>query len=71
MSIEEWVLKDINERLEVGYYEIDTVLLTKTKGECLLTLTERKYRTEMIRLIKDKTAQSVNKALLEIQEEVF
>ena len=62
--------EDINERSEVGHYEIDTVLLTKAKGECLFTLTERKYRTEIIRLIPDKSAQSVNSALLEIQKDV-
>lgn len=68
LSIEERP-ENVNKRLEAGHYEIDTVLLTKTKGECLLTLTERKYRTEIIRLIKDKSAQSVNLALLEIQKE--
>lgn len=53
----------INERSEYGHWEIDTVLLTKTKGECLLTLTERNSRLEIIRLIPDKSAQSVNQAL--------
>lgn len=56
----------IDERSEYGHWEIDTVLLTKEKGECLLTLTERKTRLEIIRLIPDKTAQSVNQALREI-----
>lgn len=36
--------------------------LTKENGECLLTLTERKIRLEITRLIPDKTAQSVNQA---------
>lgn len=53
----------INERSEYGHWEIDTVLLTKTKGECLLTLTERQTRFEVIRLIPDKSAHSVNQAL--------
>ena len=59
----------INERSELGHWEIDTVLLTKTRGECLLTLTERQSRLEIIRLIPDKTAQSVNKALSELDIE--
>ena len=50
LSIEERP-KSINERSEYGHWEIDTVLLTKEKGECLLTLTERKTRLEIIRLI--------------------
>ncbi len=60
----------INQREEFGHYEIDTVLLTKTKGECLLTLTERKTRSELIRLIPDKSAQSVNSALQVIQQTI-
>ena len=55
--------ESINSRSEYGHWEIDTVLLTKEKGECLLTLTERKTRLEIIRLIPDKTTHSVNQAL--------
>lgn len=58
--------ESINERSEYGHWEIDTVLLTKEKGECLLTLTERKTRLEIIRLIPDKTTYSVNQALREM-----
>ena len=58
--------ESINDRSEYGHWEIDTVLLTKEKGECLLTLTERKTRLEIIRLIPDKTALSVNQALREL-----
>lgn len=65
LSIEERP-ESINDRSEYGHWEIDTVLLTKEKGECLLTLTERKTRLEIIRLIPDKTSQSVNQALREI-----
>lgn len=53
----------INQRLENGHYEIDTVILTKTKNACLLTLTDRRSRHELIRLITDKSAQAVNEAL--------
>jgi IS30 family transposase len=65
LSIEERP-ESISERSEYGHWEIDTVLLTKEKGECLLTLTERKTRLEIIRLIPDKTTHSVNQALREI-----
>ena len=65
LSIEERP-ESINERSEYGHWEIDTVLLTKEKGECLLTLTERKTRLEIIRLIPDKTTQSVNQTLREM-----
>lgn len=61
--------KEINNREEVGHYEIDTVILRKEKGQCLLTLTDRKSRYEIIRLIKDKTVKSVNKALKEVLKE--
>ena len=58
--------ESINKRFEYGHWEIDTVLLTKEKGECLLNLTERKTRIEIIRLLPDKTIHSVNQALREI-----
>lgn len=53
----------INLRLENGHYEIDTVLLTKVKNYCLLVLTDRRSRHQIIRLIPNKTAESVNQAL--------
>ena len=53
----------INERSEIGHFEIDTVILTREKNQCLLTMTDRKSRYEIIRLIKDKTGKSVNEAL--------
>jgi len=56
----------INKRLENGHYEIDTVILTRAKNQCLLTLTDRKSRYEIIRLIPDKSASSVNVALREV-----
>lgn len=56
----------INQRLEMGHYEIDTVVQTRAKNPCLLTLTERRSRYEIIRLIPDKSAQSVNRALKEV-----
>jgi hypothetical protein len=32
----------INEREKIGHFEIDTVILTKEKDNCLLTMTEKK-----------------------------
>uniref|UniRef100_UPI0004926501 IS30 family transposase n=1 Tax=Streptococcus suis TaxID=1307 RepID=UPI0004926501 len=53
----------INLRLENGHYEIDTVLLTKIKNYFLLVLTDRRSRHQIIRLIPNKTAESVNQEL--------
>ena len=53
----------INERSEIGHFEIDIVILTREKNQCLLTMTDRKSRYEIIRLIKDKTSKSVNEAI--------
>ncbi|CKB47153.1 IS1239 transposase [Streptococcus pneumoniae] len=53
----------INFRLENGHYEIDTVLLTRAKNYCLLVLTDRKSRHQIIRLIPNKSAEVVNQAL--------
>lgn len=65
LSIEERP-EGIESRSEYGHWEIDTVLLTKEKGECLLTLNERKTRLEIIRLIPDNTTYSVNQSLREM-----
>ena len=52
--------KEANERTEVGHWEMDTVYSGKeSSSTCLLTLTERKTRTEIIRQIPDRTAGSV------------
>ncbi|HEL1675685.1 TPA: IS30 family transposase [Streptococcus suis] len=59
----------INLRLESGHYEIDTVLLTRGKNHCLLGLTDRRSRHQIIRLIPNKTAESVNQALNLILDE--
>ena len=55
--------KAINLRLENGHYEIDTVLLTIAKNCCLLVLTDRRSKHQIIRLIPNKSAESVNQAL--------
>lgn len=56
----------INNRENVGDYEIDTVIQTRAKNECLLTLTDRKSRFQIIRLIPNKSSTSVNQALRDI-----
>ena len=59
----------INQRLESGHYEIDTVVEERAKAPCFLTLTDRKTRYEIIRYLPSKTAQAVNDALLDILQE--
>ena len=53
----------INNREHSGDFEIDTVIQTRAKNECLLTLTDRRSRYQITRLIPDKSANLVNKAL--------
>ena len=55
--------ESINKRDNIGDFETDTVIQTRAKNECLLTLTDRKSRYQIIRLIPDKSAASVNQAL--------
>lgn len=61
--------KVIENREEVGHFEIDLVILNKTKGEQLLTLTDRKTRYEIVRLIKDKRSESVHEVLKKLSEQ--
>ncbi|AND78959.1 hypothetical protein A0O21_02450 [Streptococcus pantholopis] len=61
--------ESINKRDNSGDFEIDTVIQTRAKNECLLTLTDRKSRYQIIRLIPDKSADSVNQALRTILQE--
>lgn len=61
---------EINERLENGHFEIDTVVLAKNKNSsCILSLTDRKSRFTIIRLIPEKTSKAVNNTLKEILKE--
>lgn len=61
--------EEINQRLYFGHFELDTVL-GKREGihECLMTLTERKTRYEMIFKLKAKTALEVILKFNEIKE---
>lgn len=55
--------KIIDDRLELGHYEMDTVVSGKGKKACLLVLTERVSRKEIIIKMQDKTNNSVLKAI--------
>lgn len=59
----------IDNREHIGHFEIDTVIQTRARNECLLTLTDRKSRYQIIRLIPDKSASSVNQALKKLLTE--
>lgn len=51
---------EIDKRLYFGHFELDTVIGTKRgKHECLMTLTERKTRFEIIFKLKGKTSGEV------------
>ena len=51
---------EIDKRLYFGHFELDTVIGTKKgKHECLMTLTERKTRFEIIFKLKGKKAEEV------------
>ena len=52
--------EEIDKRLYFGHFELDTVIGTKKgKHECLMTLTERKTRFEIIFKLKGKTSEEV------------
>src|SRR5699024_11693076 len=58
----------VEERKEFGHWEIDTVLGSRTKGNALLTLTERKTRQEHIEIIEAKSVCGVHQAIQKIKE---
>lgn len=49
--------EQINERSELGHWEVDTVVGKKGTAACLLVLTERMTRLEIIRKLENRTAQ--------------
>ncbi len=57
----------INKREEIGHWEMDTVVSCKGKKACLLVLTERYSRKEIIIKLKDKTSKSVVDALTKLK----
>lgn len=58
--------ESINKRLEVGHWEMDTVLGTKGKKSYLLVLTKRKSRKQIIEKINQKNSDSVIEGLKRI-----
>ncbi len=58
---------NINNRKEIGHWEMDTVVSGKGKKACLLVLTERYSRKEIIMKLEDKTSNSVIKALSKLK----
>ena len=61
--------ESINDRLEFGHWEIDTVIGLKTTDDpVLLTLSERKTRNFIVRSILSKTAEAVIGELNNIKE---
>ena len=59
----------INNRSEVGHWEIDTVKSrADSTVECVLTLTERKTRAEIIRKMPNAEAASVVKEINKLEE---
>lgn len=61
--------EEIAERVTFGHWEMDCVEGKKGTKKTLLVLTERKTRNEIIRIMQDKTAASVVKALNALERE--
>ena len=61
---------EIETRTDVGYWEMDTVV-GKSAGpsRCLLVLTERKTRFEIVRVLESKTTREVLRVLRELRQE--
>ena len=59
----------INDRVEFGHFEMDLVLGKQGKDkECLLTLTERKTRFEIVIKLNNKSSSEVIRAIKSIKE---
>ena len=59
----------INQRKELGHWEMDTVVGKRGKKSCLLVLTERVSRKEKIIKIKEKKAEYIIKGLEKLKKE--
>jgi len=61
----------VEQRTQMGHWEIDLVVGGRGKGSAaLLTLTERKTRKQIIRKLKDKTQKSVVRAINGIERQM-
>ena len=61
---------DISQREEFGHWEMDTVKGMKSNKKCLLVLTERKTRYEVIEPMKACNTDEVRKALNRIEKRI-
>lgn len=61
---------EINLRTTFGHWEMDTVEGNKKSKKCLLVLTERLTRKELIYLMKEKTTEEVVKVLNRIERKL-
>lgn len=59
---------EIDERQEFGHWEMDTVKGKMKNRKCLLVLTERKTRYEIIEVLKSGTSDEVRKALNRVEK---
>lgn len=62
--------RDISTRQIYGHWEMDTVYSSKDDLHCLLVLSERKFREEIVVKIKDRTAPSVIRALDRLERKI-
>jgi len=61
---------EAEDRSEYGHWEMDTVVGgTGTSPTCLLVMTERKFRRQIIRKIPDRTQDAVSKSLNRLERE--
>lgn len=60
---------EIDDRAEIGHWEMDCVEGKKKTKKTLLVLTERKSRREIIRPMRDQTARSVVRVLDSLERE--
>ena len=61
---------EVSERNTFGHWEMDCVVGKKETRKTLLVLTERYTRQEIVRVMKDKTANSVVKAIDRIERQL-
>jgi IS30 family transposase len=60
--------EEVNDRKSFGHWEIDTVIGKRSSDGAILTLTERKTRTELIEPLANRTSQCVTDALQRLAE---
>ena len=60
---------EINDRENAYHWEMDTVVGTRTSKACLLVLTERKTRKQIIRKMESKTSECVLKEIEKLEKQ--